>query len=197
MAKNIYTSYDFNGNKVQGVADGTLATDAANKGQLDAGVAEAKAYTDSKIEGLGEYVGQLDPSLGLPTSGSGVDGTIDKGDWWYINTNGNLLGIAVHKGDRLQASVSSPDTSDNTSSNMDWFVLHTFHEADLRFPINNLTLTADTPINVNHGLGYRFVHVTLVDTAGNRIDADVNYVDENNLTITSNTTIVASGVVTI
>lgn len=197
MAKNIYTSYDFNGNKIEGVADGVLATDVANKGQLDLGVAEAKAYTDSKIEGLGTYVGQLDPSLGLPTSGSGVEGAIDKGDWWYISTNGTLLGIPVHKGDRLQASIDNPDTVDNTSANTDWFVLHTFHEDDLRYPINALSLTADTPINVNHGLGYRYVHVTLVDETGNRIDADVNYVDENNLTITSSNTIVANGVVTI
>lgn len=198
MAKNIYTGYDFNGNKIEGVADGVLATDVSTKGQLDTGIAEAKAYADSKIEGLGEYVSQLDPNTGLPTVGSGEAGAIDKGDWWFINQTGTLLGVTVHKGDRLQAAIANPDTTDNTASNTDFFLLQGMMSDVIRYEVNALTLTAGVPTDIAHNLGEKYVHVTLVDALDdNRIDLDVNYVDENTVRVMSNVSATVNGVVTI
>lgn len=197
MVKNIYTDYEFNGGKISGIADGVNANDAVTKNQLDLQDTALRAYIDGEILGLGAFVDEFDPSLGLPTSGSGSAGAIDAGDWWHISTDGTLLGEPVHKGDRLQALVDNPDTADNTGTNTDWKVLHSYHEADSRFPITNLELTADTPETVNHGLGYKFVHVTVADAAGDAVDVQVNYVDENNLTLTANTTVTVSGVVSI
>lgn len=128
---------------------------------------------------------------------TGAAGAIDGGDWWYISAEGTLLGIPVHKGDRLQAMVDNPDTADNTAANTDWKVLHSYHEADSRFSIDNLALVADTPATVNHGLGYKFVHVSVADATGDAVDVQVNYVDENNLTLTANTSVTVSGVVSI
>ena len=75
--------------------------------------------------------------------------------------------------------------------------MHSYHEADSRFAINNLSLTADTPQNVNHGLGYKFVHVSVANADGDAVDVQVKYVDENNLTLTANTSVNVSGVVSI
>lgn len=197
MAKQIYQSFDFNGNVINGVAAGVAANDVANKGQVDAAIVTAQAYTDSKIEGLGEYVAQLDPASGLPTVGSGAGGAIDKGDWWYINDTGTLLGVAVHKGDRLQAAVDNPDTVDNSVSNTDFFLLQNFHVADARYEIPSTSLVADTPETITHSLGYRFVNVVVVDTLGEPVDVNVIYVDENSLTLTANTAVTITGVVSI
>ena len=60
-----------------------------------------------------------------------------------------------------------------------------------------LALVADTPATVNHGLGYKFVHVSVADATGDAVDVQVNYVDENNLTLTANTSVTVSGVVSI
>lgn len=195
--KNIYVDYDFKGNKVKGIADGTVSTDAATKGQLDTLDTALRAYVDGEILGLGAFVGELDPSTGLPTVGSGASNAIDQGDWWYISSPGTLLGVSVHKGDRLQAMVDTPDTSTNTAANTDFKVMHTYHEEDGRYSIDNLALTANVASTINHGLGYKFVQVTVANADGNRIDVDVDYVDENNLTITSNQAVTVYGVVSV
>lgn len=197
MAKQIYQSFDFNGNVINGVAAGVSATDVANKGQVDAAIVTAQAYTDSKIEGLGEYVAQLDPDSGLPTIGSGNGGSIDKGDWWYINDTGTLLGVAVHKGDRLQAAVDNPDTADNSVSNTDFFLLQNFHVADARYEIQSTVMTPDTPVTITHNLGYRFVNVVVVGESGEPVDVNVVYTDVNSLTLTSNTAVIITGMVSI
>lgn len=80
MVKNIYTDYEFNGGKISGIADGVNASDAVNKSQLDAQDTALRAYIDAEILGLGAFVDELDPSLGLPTAGSGAAGAIDGGD---------------------------------------------------------------------------------------------------------------------
>lgn len=197
MAKQIYQSFDFNGNVINGVAAGVAANDVANKGQVDAAIVTAQAYTDSKIEGLGEYVAQLDPDSGLPTIGSGNGGFIDKGDWWYINDTGTLLGVAVHKGDRLQAAVDNPDTADNSVSNTDFFLLQNFHVADARYEIQSTVMTPDTPVTITHNLGYRFVNVVVVGESGEPVDVNVVYTDVNSLILTSNTAVTITGMVSI
>lgn len=195
MAKEIYQSYNFNGNLVSGIADGVAVTDAANKGQVDDALLEAKTYTDSKIEGLGEYAGTHDPALGLPTVGTGASGAIDKGDWYYITGTGTLLGVTVRKGDRLQAAVANPDTITNDGTNVDWFILHSFNEEDTRFEIVSTDLLANTPATITHNLGHRFVNVIVSDALGNPVDVYVNYVDENSLTLTSNIAVTIVGAV--
>lgn len=45
---------------------------------------------------------------------------------------------------------------------------------------------ANTTWNVAHNLG-KFPSVTIIDTGGNLVEADVTYVDNNNLTLTFNT----------
>lgn len=194
--KNIYVGYDFGTNEIK-VTNGTTPLSGVNKGQLDSGVLEAKAYTDSKIQNLGEYVGKISPSAGLPLTGSGANNEIDKGDWWYIEAEGTLLGVPVHVGDRLQALINDPDTSDNTAQNVGFTVLHTYHPEDGRFSITNLSLVANTPLNVNHGLGYKFVQVSVADSNGKRVDLDVNFVDENNLTLEANVNVSVWGVISI
>lgn len=195
--KNFYYDMNLNGGTITGIANGVNATDAATKGQLDAQDTALRAYIDAEILGLGAFVGEFDPSLGLPTSGSGAEGAIDKGDWWYISSDSSLLGAPVHKGDRLQAMIDNPNTTNNTGTNTDWKVLHSYHDADSRFPISNVPLVADTPQTINHGLGYKFVHVSVADAAGDAVDVQVNYVDENNLTLTSNTSVTVNGVVSV
>lgn len=195
--KKIYTGgIDLGDEKVVGVAAGTTSTDAVNKGQLDTVESDMTTYVDGKIEGLGEYVSKIDPASGLPTTGSGAAGAIDRNDWWYVEAEGTFLGISAHVGDRLQAAVDNPDTADNTASNTDFLLLHTFHIDDTRHPITALVLTADVAETVNHALGYQFVNVNVADTDGKKIDVEVDYVDENNLTLTSSVTATVSGVVT-
>lgn len=195
--KDIYVNYDFNANKVTGLADGTTSTDAINKGQLDAQNTALTNYIDNKILGLGAFVGEADPGNGIPTAGSGEAGAIDKGDWWHFTGEGTLLGVSVHKGDRLQAMVDDPDTTTNTAANTDWKILHTYHEADGRYSIDNISLVANTANTITHGLGYKFVQVTVADADGKRIDVEVDYVDENTLTLTANQNVTVYGVVSI
>lgn len=194
--KNIYTGYDFNGNEIK-IGDGTAPTSAINKGQLDTSITETRAYIDSKVQNLGEYVGKINPTAGLPTTGSGVGNAIDKGDWWYIEAEGNLLGVPVHVGDRLQALVANPDTTDNTAANTDFVVLHTYHPEDGRYAISNLALTANVEKTITHGLGYKFVQVSVADADGNKVDLDVKYVDESTLKLTSSVTVNVWGVISI
>lgn len=46
------------------------------------------------IRPIGTYVGEFDPSLGLPTSGSGVNGTILKGDYWKASGAGTIASLS-------------------------------------------------------------------------------------------------------
>lgn len=196
--KQIYVGHDYNGNKITNVADGVGATDVVNKGQLDAGVVEAKAYTDAKIEGLGEYVSKIDPVNGLPTVGSGTAGAIDRNDWYYIESNGTLLGVAVHKGDRLQALVDNPDVTTNDATNTDWNILHSWHIEDSRYEIVGLSLIADTPETITHNLGYKFVQTSFALTSsGKKVELDIAYVDENTITIESNISITIDGIISL
>lgn len=57
-----------------------------------------------------------------------------------------------------------------------------------------LQYTANT---ITHGLGYKFVQVTVADADGKRIDVEVDYVDENTLTLTANQNVTVYGVVSI
>lgn len=124
MAKNIYTSYEFNGNQITGVADGVNADDVSTKGQLDAGIAEAKAYADDAIA--------------------------------------NIVADTI------------------------------------RYEVTSLTLNAGVPEDIVHNLGNKYVQVTLVDALDdNRVDLDVNFVDNNTIRVVSNTTVTVNGVISV
>lgn len=62
--------------------------------------------------------------------------------------------------------------------------------AVVRFESNNATLTANTAINFNHGLGKKVCHVAIMTTSDNKqVMAEVVYTDANNCTIKSTNTI--------
>lgn len=87
---------------------------------LRAGVA-AQGDTLQKLYNLilsiGQLVGDFSATAGtLPTVGTGIGGTIDKGDMWQIVTDGTLpVGVSptniVTVGDTLVARVSNPSTA--------------------------------------------------------------------------------------
>ena len=197
MKKILTGGIDLGTGKILGVVDGTDVNDAVNKGQLDGIETSLTTYIDGKIEGLGEYVGKLDPASGLPTTGSGAAGAIDKNDWWYIEAAGTLLGVEVSEGDKFHALVNNPDTTDNTATNTDFLIMHN-HVEEHRFSITSTSLTADSATRVTHNLGAEFVHITLVDDATNkRVDVEVEYIDANNVDITSAEDITVSGVISL
>jgi hypothetical protein len=62
------------------------------------------------ITSVGELVGDHDASTGLPTTGSGIAGAIDKGDYWFITVPGTIVGLGdLAVGDVLFAKVNGAD----------------------------------------------------------------------------------------
>lgn len=59
----------------------------------------------------GKYVGDFDPSLGIPTSGSGNNGAILKGDFWKASGSGTIADLipftAFVAGDLIYANVNN------------------------------------------------------------------------------------------
>lgn len=208
MSKIINVGYDFQDLNVS-VGDGTEATHAVNKGQVDAletslqtyadtAESDAKAYTDAKILGLGERVGGLDPAIGLPTVGSGEGGAIDKNDYYIFTASGTLIGQSVQKYERLVALTSNPDTTDNSITNTDWVVEHAPDVADQRKEITALSVAGGATETVNHALGYKYVSVAVYnDATDDQTDIHVHLVDSNNIEITNESAnaITVSGVI--
>lgn len=95
------------------------------------------------------------------------------------------------------AERGNPDTVDNTTSNTDFFIPHGFHDEDSRYDIPETILAPDVPATITHNLGHRYVHVVVTDTAGAPVDVAVVYTDANSLTITANTAVTVTGVVSI
>lgn len=208
MSKLMNVGYNFQDLTVQ-LGDGVNAEDAVNKGQLDGietslqtyadqAEVDAKAYTDAKILGLGERVGGLDPATGLPTTGSGDGGAIDKNDYWIFTAGGTLIGQDVQKYERLVALTSNPDTTDNSITNTDWVVEHSPDVADQRKEITSLAVAGGATEIVNHALGYKYVSVAVYnDATDDQTDIHVHLVDANNLEITNESAnaITVSGVI--
>lgn len=136
VLKKFFTGLQLNGNKVTGVMDGVSPSDAINRGQLDTQDTSLRAYVDSKVSGMGEFIGDLIPTAGFPTTGSGGSGEIVKDDWWKFSQNGYFYGQRVYEGDRLHAIVDDADT-------MEDFDIHSEYNPDhTRCEFNNLSLTA-------------------------------------------------------
>lgn len=73
-------------------------------------VTDALADLQTAITSVGELVGPHNASTGLPTTGSGEAGAIDKGDYWFITTPGTIGGLGdLATGDVLFAKVSGAD----------------------------------------------------------------------------------------
>lgn len=114
------------------VPNGTIASHAINKGQLDTASTAANAYSDSVgvsaktyadnlVIGLWDDRGSFNASGGAyPSSGgSGTAGAIMKGDIWTISVAGTLpTGQIVEPGDTVRALI---DTPGNTQAN--WAIL--------------------------------------------------------------------------
>lgn len=62
---------------------------------------------------------------------------------------------------------------------------------------NSDTIQGDINCPCEPQRGIRSTGLTVADAAGDAVDVQVNYVDENNLTLTANTTVTVSGVVSI
>lgn len=150
MSQKISVSYDW-GNLPISVGDGTESNHVMNKGQVDAlatatetnanGYTDAKDtatrdYIDSKILGLGEFVGAIDPNAGLPTTGTGEAGAIDKNDYWTFANDGVILGEEVHKYEKLIANV------DGASIDNEFRIEHAPKTADSRYQFDNLVVPA-------------------------------------------------------
>ena len=57
-------------------------------------------------------------------------------------------------------------------------------ESQLRYS-TNITLSANTGAQITHNLGQKLVHVSAMDSGGNRIQLDVVYNSNTQLTVTS------------
>lgn len=70
-----------------------------------------KTYADSLVANLLDLRGIYDASSDAYPSdgGSGVGGTIMKGDFWYISVAGELGGVPVQVGDSVMALVDEPE----------------------------------------------------------------------------------------
>jgi hypothetical protein len=92
---------------LSGLAAGSLANDAVNKGQMDAAISAA-------ITGGMTYKGQLDAS----NVGTTLDGAV-QGDFWYISVAGTLDGIAYSVGDHLVVNANITDFDVDGSGKID------------------------------------------------------------------------------
>lgn len=102
-------------------ADTNLAADADDRVPTQRAV---KAYVDSLIAGIGQFVGGYDASANtdFPSTGSGTGGAVEKGDYWRITAAGTLgttNPLNVQAGDVLIANVDGASTTDGA----DWFAV--------------------------------------------------------------------------
>lgn len=73
------------------------------------------------IRPIGTYAGTFNPSLGLPTTGTGVNGSIIKGDYWNASASGAISGLTPFEdfvlGDLIYAITNNADTVDEFLGN--------------------------------------------------------------------------------
>lgn len=85
---------------------------------------------------------------------------------------------------RVRAAVSVGSQSDELigydSSNGSF----SLRLSDLRHE-QSITLSANTPASITHNLGKRLVHVSAMDSSGNKIELDVQYTNTNTLAVES------------
>ena len=85
---------------------------------------------------------------------------------------------------RVRAAISVGSQSDELigydSSNGSF----SLRLSDLRHE-QSITLSANTPASITHNLGKRLVHVSAMDSSGNKIELDVQYTNTNTLAVES------------
>lgn len=99
---------DMNSKKITELADGTVATDAVNLGQLDTATA-----------GMGVFKGGYNATSNSPVLTGGSNIALNTGDFYAVTTGGSFLGTTVEPGDFIFAATditasSSPSASDYT-----------------------------------------------------------------------------------
>lgn len=202
IVKKVMISHDY-GNGTVKVRDAVASNEATTKGQVETLIAAqntasetytdnkdtaTRSYIDAKILGLGERVGNWDPASGLPTTGSGDGGTIDKNDYWTFSADGTILGETVRKYARLVAAVSNPDTADNTAGNTDWVIEHVPQTHQYRSEFSNVVV----PATVQEVLGVSTLEVqTPLANADVLVIGGVTITSGGNLDTVTNTTVAA------
>ena len=97
----------------------------------------------------------------------------------------------VAEGSNLYHTTARVRSAVQVSSNSDELINYTSGTGEFSLRLQDLrrefsiTLSANTAATLNHNLGKRLVHVSAMDSAGNKIQLDVSYTDVNNLTVTS------------
>ena len=94
--------------KITSLANGTVATDAVNLGQLDTATA-----------GMGVFKGGYNATSNSPALTGGSNIALNTGDFYAVTTGGSFLGTTVEPGDFIFAAAditanSSPTASDYT-----------------------------------------------------------------------------------
>jgi hypothetical protein len=87
---------------------------------------------------------------------------------------------------RVRAAISAGSQSDeliNYNSSNGSFSLR---ESQIRYD-TQVTLSANTGMQITHSLGKKLVHISAMDSAGNMIQLDVVYNSTSALTVTSQT----------
>lgn len=125
--------------KITGLQDGVSPSDAVNVNQLTI----LRHEMDEKFLDLGEYVSVWDVNTGIPTTGSGVESAIAKGDWWRCSVVGTFNGIPVNVGDRLFAAVAGATVAG------EFDLLKVYSKDNIRTKFENVIISP---------LGTRIVH---------------------------------------
>lgn len=99
---------DMNTLKITSLANGTVATDAVNLGQLDTATA-----------GMGVFKGGYNATSNSPALTGGSNIALNTGDFYAVTTGGSFLGTTVEPGDFIFAATninasSSPTATDYT-----------------------------------------------------------------------------------
>lgn len=112
------------GNTIENLANGIDDQNPSTIAQLNAGVADAKSYTDSVIASgfklLGDYdlIGNNAYPFGI---GSGLGGAIRRNDGWRVwPIGGNFNGVEYQAGDILYSLQAAPGQVDANWSALDW-----------------------------------------------------------------------------
>lgn len=84
---------------------------------------------------------------------------------------------------RAQAAITADSAAGNLATVTNGQVLVDI--ADFRKEFAPQNLTANTFATLNHGLGKKIIHVSAYDSSGNKVQLDVQLVDDNNVKVKS------------
>ena len=121
----IYTNKDtFRFNKPIDLTTGNFTVNGKPM-SADSSIFSTHYYTNRQITyattGLLDYRGTYDASLAVfpSTGGSGTGGTILKGDWWSVTTEGTIGGILFTDNSKMYAKIDAPG---QTAANWDYVI---------------------------------------------------------------------------